>query len=136
MERSPLRARPADVSKHFRCRCLVNPGVGLLAFDDLEKAGIEVVGVSPDSPVSHEKFAGKYSLAFTLLADEDKEVVRAYGVWGKKKFMGREFMGTHRRSFLIDPRGKVARVYEKVKPDAHAAEVLADRRRLGKGKGS
>lgn len=91
-----------------------------------------VLGVSADPVAKHARFAARYDLPFPLLADEGKEVVRTYGVWGKKKFMGREFMGIHRRSFLIDPKGTIARVYEKVKPDAHAAEVLADRRRLGR----
>ena len=95
-------------------------------FPEFEKLDIVVVGISTDSVKSHDKFAKKYELPFTLLADESKEVVESYGVWGPKKFMGREFLGTHRTSFLIDPDGKVAKVYEKVKPDAHAAHVLAD----------
>lgn len=86
----------------------------------------KVFGVSVDSVKSHAKFAKKYGLPFTLLADEDKQVVKAYGLWGKKKFMGREYMGTNRASFLIDPDGKIAKVYENVKPEAHAQEVLAD----------
>ena len=95
-------------------------------FPEFEKLDIVVVGISTDSVKSHDKFAKKYELPFTLLADESKEVVESYGVWGPKKFMGREFLGTHRTSFLIAPDGKVAKVYEKVKPDAHAAQVLAD----------
>ncbi len=101
-----------------------------------KRLGTAVLGVSPDPPRKHARFAAKHELPFTLLSDEERKVLRAYGVWGKKKFMGREFMGVHRRSFLIDPEGTIARYYEKVKPDAHAAEVLADRRRLGKGKRS
>jgi len=84
----------------------------------------KVFGVSTDSVASHKKFAEKYQLPFTLLADEDKEVVRAYGVWGKKKFMGKEYEGTMRTSFLIDPRGNIAKIYEGVKPEIHAAKVL------------
>jgi peroxiredoxin Q/BCP len=87
---------------------------------------VAVLGVSVDSVRSHEKFAQKYGLSFPLLADEKKEVVRAYGVWGKKTFMGRTTMGTHRMSFLIDPEGRVAKIYEKVKPEGHAEEVLRD----------
>jgi peroxiredoxin Q/BCP len=83
-------------------------------------------GISVDSVKSHKKFAEKYGLTFPLLADEDKSVVNAYGVWGVKKFMGREYMGTSRTSFLINPEGKIAKVYENVKPDTHAALVLAD----------
>ncbi len=85
-----------------------------------------VLGVSIDSVRRHEKFAQKYSLPFTLLADEEKRVVNRYGVWQKKKFMGREYMGTLRTSFLIDPKGKIAKIYESVKPERHAEEVLQD----------
>lgn len=100
------------------------------SFDDFKKSKIVVLGVSTDPVKKHKKFAEKYDLPFTLLADEEKEVVNAYGVWGKKKFMGREYMGTNRISFLIDPEGKIAKVYETVKPAAHAAEVLTDQKSL------
>ncbi len=85
-----------------------------------------VLGMSVDSPKSHAKFVEKYKLPFTLLADEDKKVVAAYGVWGKKKFMGREYMGINRVSYLIDPVGTIVKVYETVKPMEHASEVLKD----------
>ncbi len=85
-----------------------------------------MLGILSDSVASHKKFAQKYGLAFTLLADEQKEAIGAYGVWGKKKFMGREYEGVLRTSFLIAPDGTIAKVYENVKPDAHAAEVLKD----------
>ena len=98
-------------------------------FKDL---GIQVFGVSTDAVKSHAKFADKYELPFTLLADENKELVKAYDVWGPKKFMGKEFLGTKRVSFLIDPDGKIAKVYEKVKPAMHADEVLADVTELSK----
>ena len=75
---------------------------------------------------SHKKFRDTYSLPFTLLADEQKHVVEAYDVWGKKKFMGHEYMGTARTSFLITPEGVIAKIYEGVKPELHAAEVLHD----------
>ena len=74
----------------------------------------------------HAKFVEKYNLPFTLLADEDKKIVESYGVWGEKKFMGRTYMGTNRVSYLINPEGKIAKVYDKVKPDEHADEVLVD----------
>ena len=95
----------------------------MTAFDE---AGAAVLGVSIDPVKSHAKFAEKHQLPFTLLADEEKEVVRLYDVWGMKKFMGREYEGTYRMSFLIDPKGKIAKIYEKVKPDRHAREVLDD----------
>lgn len=96
------------------------------AWSDFARRGIEVFGISGDSTKSHRKFADKFKLPFTLLADESKAVIRAYGAFGKKKFMGREFDGILRQSFLVDPKGKLARIYAKVKPAEHAAEVLAD----------
>lgn len=90
-----------------------------------KKAGIVVLGVSVDPVKSHKKFVAKYELPFILLADEKKEAVKLYDVWGKKKFMGRKYMGTKRSSFLIDPSGKLSKVYEDVKPEEHAEEVLA-----------
>ena len=98
------------------------------------RAGISVLGISADPAKSHRKFADKFQLPFTLLSDEDKSVIRAFGAWGKKKFMGREFDGILRQSFLVDPKGKIAKVYAKVRPDEHAAEVLADVAALQDGK--
>lgn len=95
-------------------------------FKDFTKIGAEVVGVSTDSVASHKKFATKFELPFTLLADEHKEVVGSYGVFGEKKMYGRTYMGTRRTSFLINPEGKIVTVYEKVKPEVHAAQVMAD----------
>ena len=93
------------------------------AFD---KADTVVLGISVDPVKSHAKFATKHALPYPLLADEEKEVVRLYDVWGKKKFLGREYDGTYRMSFLIDREGKIARIYEKVKPTKHARQVLDD----------
>jgi thioredoxin-dependent peroxiredoxin len=84
-----------------------------------------VLGVSPDSAKSHDKFVEKFKLPFMLVADEDKKIVNAYGVWGEKVFMGRKYMGTYRVTFLIGPDRKIKAVWPKVKPDEHAAEVLA-----------
>ena len=94
-------------------------------FAAFKKAGTIVLGVSVDSPKSHAKFAEKFGLPFTLVADVDKAIVQAYGVWGEKKFMGRTYMGTHRVTFLIGPDGRIAKIWPAVKPEAHAAEVLA-----------
>jgi thioredoxin-dependent peroxiredoxin len=88
-------------------------------------AGVTILGVSPDSPKSHTKFKEKYHLPFTLLADEDHKVCELYGAWGPKKFMGREYEGVLRTTFVIDPDGMVAKVFPGVKPDGHSAEVLA-----------
>ncbi|MEK7520224.1 MAG: thioredoxin-dependent thiol peroxidase [Patescibacteria group bacterium] len=100
------------------------------AFPDFKKMKAMVFGVSVDSQKKHAKFAGKYALPFTLLADEEKKVVGLYGVWGTKKFMGREYMGTYRTSFLITPDGTIEKIYEAVKPETHAEEVLADLKAL------
>lgn len=86
----------------------------------------EVLGISTDSVESHQKFAQKHNLPFTLLADANKEVVKAYNVYKPKKFLGKEFLGTQRTSFLVDGDGKIAKIYEKVKPALHAEEVLRD----------
>ena len=96
------------------------------ALPDFTKLGITVWGVSVDPIKSHVKFAEKYGLSFTLLSDENKEVVEKYGVWGMKKFIGREYMGTMRTSFLIGADGVIEKIYENVKPETHAADVLAD----------
>lgn len=95
-------------------------------FPAFGKLDAQVLGVSSDSVTSHARFAQKYDLPFTLLADEEKQVVRQYGVWGEKKSFGKTFLGTRRMSYLIDPQGKIARVYRKVKPEAHAEQVLQD----------
>ena len=91
-----------------------------------EKLNVKIFGASCDSVSKHAKFAEKYSLPFTLLSDEEQTLVNAYGVWQKKKMMGREYMGIVRRSFLINPDGKIAKIYPKVKPAEHAEEVLRD----------
>lgn len=96
----------------------------------LKKEGITVFGISADSVKSHRKFAEKFSLPFPLLSDDEKKVVERYGVFGKKKFMGREYEGIFRTTFLIDPNGVIAKVYEDVKPDDHANIILADLRTL------
>lgn len=90
-----------------------------------QEAGVVILGVSPDSPKKHIKFKTKYELPFTLLADTDHQVCDLYGVWGPKKFMGREYEGVHRTTFLIGPDGVIQEVFEKVKPAKHSAEILA-----------
>jgi len=94
-------------------------------FAEFKQAGAVVLGVSTDPVKSHDKFAAKYNLPFTLLADEDKKIVHTYGVWGGKSFMGRKYLGTHRMTFLIGPDGCIKKIWPKVKPDVHAEEVLA-----------
>jgi peroxiredoxin Q/BCP len=89
-----------------------------------EKAGVVILGVSPDSPEKHTKFKAKYHLPFTLLADEGHKVADLYGVWGPKKMMGRSYEGVLRTTFLIDPQGNISRVFENVKPANHSQEIL------------
>ena len=96
------------------------------SFPKLNKLKAKVFGISTDSVASHKKFATKYKLPFTLLADEDKKVVAKYGVWAEKSMYGRKYFGTLRTSFLVDPNGKIVRIYEKVKPAEHVAQVLSD----------
>ena len=87
--------------------------------------GYAVLGVSPDSAKKHIKFQDKYSLPFSLLADEDHAVAEAYGVWGEKKFMGRTYQGIHRATFIIDEQGLIERIIDKVDTANHAEQVLS-----------
>jgi peroxiredoxin Q/BCP len=91
----------------------------------LKRKGVVVLGVSADTIKSHDKFAAKFSLPFPLVADDEKKIVGAYGVWGEKSFMGRKYMGIFRVTFLIKPDGRIARIWPKVKPEGHAKEVIA-----------
>ncbi|HSB89161.1 MAG TPA: thioredoxin-dependent thiol peroxidase [Anaerolineales bacterium] len=89
------------------------------------RAGAVVLGVSPDTSKSHTAFKEKFDLPFPLLADEAKKVSKLYGVWGKKKFAGREYMGVRRTTYLIGADGRILRVFENVKPEGHSQEILA-----------
>jgi peroxiredoxin Q/BCP len=95
------------------------------AFAEFRGLDAEVLGVSVDDERSHKKFAEKYDLPFRLLVDTDKKIVEAYGAWGEKSMYGRKYMGTHRITYVIDPKGRIAAVYPKVKPAEHADEILA-----------
>ena len=95
------------------------------SYDEFKKRGAVLLGVSTDAVKSHVKFTEKFKLPFPLLADESKSIVEAYKVWGEKTFMGRKYMGTHRVTFLIGRDGRILEVWTKVKPEEHAAEVLA-----------
>jgi peroxiredoxin Q/BCP len=99
---------------------------------NFRKAGVEVIGVSPDSVESHAKFRKKYDLGIKLAVDADKAVATAYGVWVEKSMYGRKYMGVERSTFLIDKQGRIARSWRKVKVPGHAAEVLAAAQGLGK----
>jgi len=94
-------------------------------FAEFKKRGAVILGVSTDSVKAHDKFVDKFQLPFVFVADEDKQIVAAYGVWGEKSFMGRKYLGTHRVTFLIGPDGKIKHIWPLVKPEEHAEEVLA-----------
>ncbi len=98
----------------------------------LKRAGYGVVGVSPDSPASHKKFSEKFSLPFPLISDESHELSEALGVWQEKKNYGKTYMGIVRSTFLLDAERKILKVYGKVKPEPHAAEILEDLKDLRK----
>lgn len=94
------------------------------ALPQLGRLGLEVIGVSPDPIPQIEKFAQKYGLAFPLASDEDHKVAEAYGVWVEKSMYGRTYMGMERSSFLVGADGKIVKIWRKVKPEAHAAQVI------------
>ncbi len=96
----------------------------------LESYGIKVIGISKDSVKSHKKFAVKHKISFTLLSDESAETIQAFGSWKLKKFMGREYMGISRDSYLIDPDGEIVKKYEGANPRTHIAEISEDFRQL------
>ncbi len=95
-----------------------------------QEAGVTILGVSPDSSKTHTNFIAKHELPFTLLADTERDVLKLYGAWGLKKMYGREYEGVLRTTYLIAADGKIAKIYEKVKPAAHSAEILADMEQL------
>lgn len=94
------------------------------SYSELTTLGFEVIGVSADSVASHQKFISKYDLPFDLLSDMDRKVIEAYGVWGPKKFMGKEYEGIHRTTFVIDENGVIERVFNKVKTKEHTQQIL------------
>ena len=98
-----------------------------------EFGGAEVVGISKDSVASHKKFAEKYGLNFTILSDPEHAVIEAYDSWKPKKFMGRDYIGTQRNTFIISPSGEIAKEYRGVDPKTHAAQIIADLKSLQAG---
>lgn len=95
-------------------------------YSKLKDLGFVILGVSPDSPKKHIKFIDKYSFPFSLISDEDKSIIQAYGIWGPKKFMGREYDGLHRTTFVIGEDGKLLKVIKKVKTKAHSEQILEE----------
>lgn len=110
--------------KDFTPGCTTEAAEFARDYKKFKSAGIEIVGISPDDVDSHKKFGEKMSVPYILLADTEKDVAKKFGVWGKKQFMGREYMGVNRSTFLVNEKGKIFKVFEKVKPAGHAQEVL------------
>lgn len=110
--------------KDFTPGCTVEADEFAKDYPKFKKKGIEIVGISKDDVESHKKFCEKMNIPFILLADTKTEVAKKFGVWGKKNFMGREYMGVTRSTFLVDEKGKIFKAYPKVKAAGHAKEVL------------
>lgn len=116
--------------KDFTPGCTTEADEFTKDYKKFQKEGIEIVGISPDDVDSHKKFCDKMGIKFPLLSDVNKEISKSFGVWGWKKFMGREYMGVMRSTFLVDEKGKIFKVYPKVKPAGHSQQVLDDFKNL------
>ena len=110
--------------KDFTPGCTTEAAEFSQDYKKFKNADIEILGISPDDEDSHKKFGEKMKVPFILLADTEKDLAKKFGVWGKKQFMGREYMGVNRSTFLVNEKGKIFKVFEKVKPAGHAQEVL------------
>jgi peroxiredoxin Q/BCP len=128
MKLSELRGKKSVVvyfyPKDFTPGCTMEATEFSRDYKKFRDAGIEIVGISPDDEKSHQKFREKMGMPYPLVADTDNEVSRKYGVYGLKSFMGREYMGVNRSTFLVDKSGKIVKIYRKVKPAGHSQEVL------------
>ena len=112
--------------KDFTPGCSTQADEFSTEYKKFQKEDIEIIGISPDDVNSHKKFCTKMGIKYHLLSDTEKEVSKAFGVWGKKKFMGREYTGVTRSSFLVNEKGKIFKIYRKVKAAGHAKQVLED----------
>ena len=110
--------------KDFTPGCTIEADEFSKDYNKFQKAGIEIIGISKDDVESHKKFCNKMKIPYILLADTETTVSKLFGVWGKKKFMGREYMGINRSTFLVNENGKIFKVFEKVKAKGHSKEVL------------
>jgi len=128
MKLSELRGKKNVVvyfyPKDFTPGCAMEATEFTRDYKKFRDAGIEIVGVSPDDEKSHQKFREKMGIPYPLVADTEKEVSKKYGVYGLKSFMGREYMGVNRSTFLVDRSGKIVMIYRKVKPAGHSQDVL------------
>ena len=112
--------------KDFTPGCSTQADEFSINYKKFQDNEIKIIGISPDDINSHKKFCIKMGIKYTLLSDTEKEISKAFGVWGMKKFMGREYMGVTRSSFLVNEKGKIFKIYCKVKPAGHAKQVLED----------
>ena len=112
--------------KDFTPGCTTQADEFSTEYKKFQNKDIEIIGISPDDAESHKKFCGKIGIKYVLLSDIEKEVSKAFGTWGMKKFMGREYMGVTRSTFLVNEKGKIFKIYPKVKPVGHAKQVLED----------
>ena len=110
--------------KDFTPGCTIEADEFSKDYNKFQKAGIEIIGISKDDVESHKKFCNKMKIPYTLLADTETKVSKMFGVWGKKKFMGKEYMGIIRSTFLVNETGKIFKIFEKVKAKGHSKEVL------------
>ena len=112
--------------KDFTPGCTIEADEFTKDYKKFQKEGIEIIGISPDDVSSHKKFCDKMKIKYILLADVDKQVSKIFGVWSKKNFMGREYMGVIRSTFLVNEKGKIFKIYPKVKARGHSKQVLDD----------
>ena len=112
--------------KDFTPGCTTEADEFSKIYEQFQDTRIEIIGISPDGIESHKKFCTKMDIKYTLLSDVQKVISNAFGVWGKKKFMGREYMGVMRSTFLVGKDGKIFKIYNNVKPKGHARQVLED----------
>jgi peroxiredoxin Q/BCP len=110
--------------RDFTTGCTTEASEFTRHYEKFKSAGIEIIGVSPDTDESHEKFKQKMNIPYNLAADVDNSISKKYGTYGMKKFMGKEYMGVNRTTFLVDENGKIVRIFVKVKPIGHSNEVL------------
>ncbi|TLX69046.1 MAG: thioredoxin-dependent thiol peroxidase [Thaumarchaeota archaeon] len=128
MKLSDFRDRKVVVyfyPRDFTTGCTTEASEFTRDYDKFRNAGIEIIGISPDNDDSHEKFKKKMNISYHLASDVDHDISKKYGTYGLKKFMGREYMGVNRITFLIDEKGMIVKIFNKVKPAGHSKEVLA-----------
>lgn len=116
--------------KDFTPGCTTEADEFSKEYSKFKNDGIEIIGISPDDIQSHKKFCEKMKISYILLADTNKQIAKSFGVWGKKKFMGREYMGVNRSTFLVNGNNTVFKVFAKVKPKGHAQEVWEEFKKL------